>query len=375
MRIDLFEFLEGVFRGLVYFFYNAVETLWILALHPWRGGSWLYRAYTQKGRQQIGGLTFLFLIFFIFFGLFTQAFTNNGVDLAAMARTPFKLDSEDAWRSVLSAAVSTVLLDSMGRLYFRWRVPKHARRRRRLLAQLEYALTWPVLFLLLAPLIALLMIGTEGFNGLAALVFSAPVGMLLSLGATAPAAAALRMKPHPRRRRVKRSRWQWFGFIAGRLAVQLGILLIIVAAALAGSLTRSALATPFAPPDPKAEPFAGTLDPVALRCTIEGESLLIELVLHNRTSAPVLFDPTLDARLHVTRGPEEDFGGLAMRLLDSQGSALIQPHQGAVFQLAAIDPKVETMRKGSTCDVISRQGERRVWIAEFKAVEIGGTKP
>ena len=345
MRIDLFEFLEGIFRGLVYFFYNAVETLWILTLHPWRGGLWLYRAYSQKDRQQIGGLTFLFLIFFIFFGLFAQAASDKGVDFRGMLGKPLRLDSDEAWRTVLSAATSTVLLDSIARLYFRARVPDSLRRRKQLLATFEYSLTWPALLLVLLPFAGLLQFqAAEAFDGLWILFLSAPAAALLCFIAASPAALALRVHPHPWKRRPDLTWPQRIGKIAARLGIQFGIMLLVLGATVAGAAVMITFAG-------AGSPTSNFLRPVALRCWVEPGRLRVQVALHNPNDAPILLNPGADTALTVMASDE---GGYVdngrLRSLDGGDAppVLVQPRQGVVLDLAG-DVAVGRLSPGNVC--------------------------
>ena len=68
MSVDLFDLLEGLFKGTVFFFYNVLETAFLLFRHPFRAPGYLDAAYRMKGRRQIGGLTFMFLAFFTTMG-------------------------------------------------------------------------------------------------------------------------------------------------------------------------------------------------------------------------------------------------------------------------------------------------------------------
>ena len=69
MNVDLFDLLEGLFNGLVFFVYNALETAARLLRHPFRAPGYLSAAFRTKGRRQISGLTFMFLTFFTVLGL------------------------------------------------------------------------------------------------------------------------------------------------------------------------------------------------------------------------------------------------------------------------------------------------------------------
>jgi len=74
MRVDLFDLLEGLFKGIVFFIYNALETGFLLFRYPFRAPVYLSAAYRMKGRRQIGGTTFMFLALFVMLGLMNLIF-------------------------------------------------------------------------------------------------------------------------------------------------------------------------------------------------------------------------------------------------------------------------------------------------------------
>jgi len=362
MQIDLFEFLESIFRGLVYFFYNAVETLWILTVHPWRGPAWLYRTYTQKDRKQIGGLTFLFLILFLFFGLCARMFSVTEFRLQEVLGKPLALGSDETWRTVVSAAASTVLLDSISRLYFRWRVPYNVRRRRRLLAMFEYSLAWPVLLMALLPFGALTAAGTKiPDNAAIAVMFSIPFAMLLSLIAAAPASAGLRMQPPVRTRKGQHHKWSRRASATLTGGIQLGITLVVASAILSGGFLMIMLTASESPSH-----VPGRLDPIALRCRFALGQLQAVAVLQNNTDLPVLLEPVSDTVLEVGSWDGALDRALAVRPADNQPEeVVVQPHQSQMLRvIAAVDPGKPTLERGNFCS-LERSGRGAVAIGPF----------
>lgn len=143
MRVDFFELIEGLFRGVVYFFYNLVETIYILLRYPRRGPARLYRIYKRKDRQQLGGLTLLFTLLFILFA--GAAIADNRVDVRSTLSAP--LSGRFGWESILCALASTVAIDAAARLFLRFRYKQNSRKREIALTLFEYALVWPMVIL------------------------------------------------------------------------------------------------------------------------------------------------------------------------------------------------------------------------------------
>lgn len=143
--MDLFTILESLFRGVVYFFYNLVETIYVLLRHPRRGPARMYRRYKRKGRQQLGGLTLLFTLLFILFA--GAAIADNRLDVGATVSAPLDMSGEFVWVSLLCALVSTVATDAAARLFLRFRYRRRSEKREIALTLFEYALAWPMVVL------------------------------------------------------------------------------------------------------------------------------------------------------------------------------------------------------------------------------------
>lgn len=176
MRIDLFELIEGLFRGIVYFIYNLVETTAAVVRHPIKGPIRLYRLHVRTERRQIGGLTYLFLVSVVLqwvllnWVLFSsvddyvvQANQPSGLSgwrerLAALSLTAPTFDLDALWPLILGSIVSTVIIDAVLRLVLRGRFPRRVRYRQMLLAGSEYALLWMILAALMAAILFALVV-------------------------------------------------------------------------------------------------------------------------------------------------------------------------------------------------------------------------
>lgn len=208
MRIDLFEFVEGLFRGIVYFIYNVVETTAAIIRHPIKGPIRLYRLHITTERRQLGGLTYLFIASLLLqwvvlhwllstSRVFYERESAGPSDLsalreklAAISLSPPTFDIDTLWPLILGSLVSTVIIDAVLRLALRWRFPRRVRRRQMLLAACEYSLLWMILAALSGAVISTLLVDVDrGQLDLAGLYLW---GGLAVLAASFPAAAILR---------------------------------------------------------------------------------------------------------------------------------------------------------------------------------------
>jgi hypothetical protein len=143
--MDLFTMLEALFRGVVHFFYNLVETIYVLLRHPRRGPARLYRRYKRHATQQLGGLTLLFTLLFILFA--GAAVADSTVDVRTTFTAPLDVSGPFAWATLLCALLSTVALDASARLLLRFRFPERRQKREIAITLFEYALAWPMVVL------------------------------------------------------------------------------------------------------------------------------------------------------------------------------------------------------------------------------------
>lgn len=147
MQINLFDLIEGFFSGVVYFFYNAVATIFELLRHPFRAPLRLYLKYRSKNQRQIGGLTFLFLVFFgLMLGIALSAFGNTTATETGMAIfvSGDFLAGGAIWPAALSALISTTVADAMLRLFLRAKLRNRPLRRAATLNAVEFSLLWPI---------------------------------------------------------------------------------------------------------------------------------------------------------------------------------------------------------------------------------------
>ena len=163
LRIDLFDLVDGLFRGVVYFFYNIFETIIHLVRRPFRGPLRLYRKRRQPDVRQLAGPTFLFLSFAAFFAVYHAMLARHeygdaegeaaiGDQLAAAVTSTPSLDADWLWLVLATGLTATVVVDASLRLVLS--SPGFGTRARRALVQegVEYALFWPILLLLVLSL-------------------------------------------------------------------------------------------------------------------------------------------------------------------------------------------------------------------------------
>jgi hypothetical protein len=162
LRLDLFDLVDGLFRGVVYFFYNIFETVVHLVRRPFRGPLKLYRRRRQPAIRQLAGPTFLFLCFFAFSAAYHFQLKRiaGGIDphLAtqeiraadvanAVVRTP-GVDADWLWLVLVTSLTATVAVDAVLRLVFSSRRFGTPSRRALAVEAVEYALFWPILLVL-----------------------------------------------------------------------------------------------------------------------------------------------------------------------------------------------------------------------------------
>ena len=304
MRIDVFEFLEGLIRGLVLFIYNFVETIWQLTTAPRWGVLKLYRASADPRRKQLGGLTFLFLLFFLAaiartpLLLLALGFGDvSGSLLKALNATP-RIGSDALWAPVVGALAATMIVDAPCRLLLRWRWPRRPVRRRMLLAGFEYLLTWPILFLVVGRLAALWKDAARGGT------YPNPV---IDLGLLAVGVALALLVAHPAAgwlvRMVNANASRHGGRGLSRRVAEVATLALTAIAMTAGERLGDLVGDQAAHDANRGAPFA-RLEPIALHCALAGPAAgapYAELALVNLVSYPVALDPAADLRIELFR--------------------------------------------------------------------------
>jgi len=336
MRIDLFDFVESVFRGFIYFIYNVFWTLWSLTVSPRRGPVRLHRAYQRASQRQIGGLTFLFLLIFMLFG---AASVLSGGDAIGVLKSAPNLQSDAVWLPLLGAMIGTVLIDASLRIILRLRLPQRPGKRAILLSVLEYSLTWPVIFAFFAPLAILVPI--EGLDAFIFVIFIVPLFWLIAIATCAPAADFVlycgRRHGRPRpargiRRCLKRTLLQVLIF---------GLMFVAVST---GGYTAIWLSE-------EGEELAGydTLPVTYLRCVRDGAQLRVTAALHNPTDEAVVAELGRDVVLELTL-PTSTADGAPQRVQpplrptnsQASGMLLLSPGGSQLVDLTApLEPEVE----------------------------------
>jgi hypothetical protein len=195
VRIDLFEVFEGVIRGLITFFYSLITALVTMMCHPLRGPLRLESANLRArfnraplslgGRvlrsesRQIGGISFLFLVFFLQIGLFGDLWLEGPMKFGrAIAWAPH-LDSDAVWPPLLGALVSVIIIDAVLRVIARIRVPDRGIRRRLTRGGVQYGLSFGILILLISlSTLKLSMISVRRDLNLIAFMIDIPVIIL-----------------------------------------------------------------------------------------------------------------------------------------------------------------------------------------------------
>ncbi len=312
MRIDLFEFLDGLFRGILYFFYNLAESAFWVVRRPIRGPALLYRVHKDKTRRQLGGLTFLFVTYFaVYASLYFLADPQSGPPLlrTMMPALGGSFDISWWWVVFLASVVSTIIVDALLRIVLRLRFRKR-RVRERILGTTEYALFLPVL---LATPWAAILVASNLFSllspvdwgallrGLAALVLVGSV-------ATIPAAASFwpslrRGRAHGRRREARQGPAAAIRAAGARALPFAPRSIALSTLAALASLTGAGLGFMHI--------FSQTilqdrLIVEQLECRILEDRPYIDVVLHNRSQAtvPVNFE---DLSLHIGRARQDEF--------------------------------------------------------------------
>jgi hypothetical protein len=163
MWTNLFELLDGLFRGIIYFFYNFVETAYRVIRHPTAGPLFLFRKNRNPAQRQIGGLTFLFLTFFILFSFFLERSDTRELELLSETISGLpNLEINSLWPTVAGALVGTVAVDAPIRLFLWWRLSRNRLRREIILGSIHYAIFVPVLVGLAGVIFAFRIVEIEG---------------------------------------------------------------------------------------------------------------------------------------------------------------------------------------------------------------------
>jgi hypothetical protein len=142
MGTNVFNLIEGFFRGVIFFLYNTASSLFAAAVDPLHAPVRLQQRNGDPTEQQISSQTFLLITFFLCLG--GASLYGVGSEFARTHVTGDEVRSDDFSHLLAMSVIATVLLDAPLRLFF----SETFRARQRLftvrLAVVEYALLWPV---------------------------------------------------------------------------------------------------------------------------------------------------------------------------------------------------------------------------------------
>ncbi|MBV8686911.1 MAG: hypothetical protein JOZ90_06945 [Alphaproteobacteria bacterium] len=300
MTADLFDLIDGLFRGVVYFFYNLAETAYMAIAFPFRGPRYLYRLHKTADRRQMGSVTFVFLSIFLLYPLSLWLFGDIGdlVSKAGDALASYPSFGGRAWWSLIAASLTaTTLFDAALRIVLRLgRAGRHARERTRSLV--EYACFLPLAAMI--PVEGALLVEWIGRS-----IFGGSLGHLYAVGALGLAGAALLAIPagahlageaaclppppayvfpppgpaaSPGERLAARLRHHRATFAT------LLLVLLLAAATGAGGWVGIRLYSDYF--------YSGeALNVDLLRCTAQGQALSVDAVVRNDTGGPLLVEP------------------------------------------------------------------------------------
>lgn len=348
MRIDLFEFVEGIFRGFIYFFYNLFATLWDLARRPRRGPVRRYRAYLRASRQQIGGLTFLFVVIFTIFGLSAALATEKPT---AIFGSPFNFAGEAAWLPLLGAMLATVLVDAPLRLLLHWRLRRRERRRRLVLELVEYSLSWPLLLGFGAPIIVLTF--DLPFDSLAAVLLAILVLWLIAWLACGPAARFLLAGLRGGRARPRGG--------VGRLALQLGTQLAMFLLLFMGVVSGGGFSIYIGESAAEPRSVEEVLELPYLRCFLDDPNPHVVVAARNPGKAPIFLDVDRELVVRVSdRGEIEELNAFELPLIAEGGRdampLMIEPGATKLLRLSAEGRPGRPFAEGDLCMLRALRG-------------------
>jgi hypothetical protein len=351
MRIDLFDFVEGVFRGFIYFFYNVFATLWDLASRPRRAPLRRYRAYLKTSKQQVGGLTFLFVLIFAVFGL-TPAI-GSGEGLGKVFSAPPNLGGQEVWFPLAGAMLATVLIDAPLRLLLHRSLGNRHRKRRLVLELIEYSLAWPLLLGVLVPIL-LVVASDRGWVSIATLLAGSLLVWLITILACGPAARFLLVglcrKPVSAGRSAAR--------LVRQGAAQFILFVWLLFSIAVGALFSAHLALSAAEPHAVEE----VLELPHLRCFLDGPNPHVVVAAKNPGKSPIFLDVDRELVVRVSDPDEmEELNAFELTLIAEGGRdalpLVIEPGATKLLRLAAEGRPRRPFAEGDLCML------RAVWGA------------
>lgn len=329
LRFDLFEFLERSLRGFVDSLRNILLTVALLARYPVRGPRVAERRFRDQSRRQIGGLTLLFIAFFLVLSLAASG-RLGPLEWSERARqvvaTGFTFQWSSLWPPLIGALTSTVLLDVLIRIWLRTNSPLGLVQRKVATETVEYALFLPSLSLALWYLLVLEI--PPGWAG-AAVLLVASVLLYLSVAAATRVLRTTVEGALP----IKQS-WSPVGAPFGTLVVLVLSLAAGVSVARALQIRTDAIVLD----SQSTMQFIGDV-----RCPRTGGDLEIELMLTNWSDRPIFVDlanttTVLLATSVSQEGSREVIKGYHTILSDIDALTLVEPGRSALVR-AKIDTK------------------------------------
>jgi hypothetical protein len=273
MRGDLFELIDGLFRGTVYFLYNVIETIFWAARHPFRGPRRLYRAHCRSDKHQIAGITTLFLTYLFAYWFYLNSYSGAPGPSEILSRS-LTLPGDKLWPALAASLVSATIVDSMLRIYARARVRQETRRRK-LVGTTEYALLLPTP---VATAVGSAFPGEFGFDDYWR---EAAIGLLLCCVLILPAASHFRSQGWSPA--GKRKSWSQRLRLPSPdvIAIAFGLILLLMVAGKAGSSVVIELAE-------VQIADAGVVEIADLNCHLGAQVPHVDAVIRNGTTEPLL---------------------------------------------------------------------------------------
>lgn len=383
VRIDLFELIEGFFSGVIFFLYNAVWSIVQLVRRPFSAPLRLYLRHRSRERRQIGGLTFLFLLFFMLMLILVPTFSETDVQTlsrAGRAVIAGEFDGGTFWPVVVSALIGTTIVDAMLRLVIKTRLRDRPVRAETTLGAIEFAYLMPLLGLgglILVPAAIIIAYDPPGEwiagTGLYTAIPAGLIGLVLFSLAPLPPLALLHSGLRPLRRSRPGLPRRWVNLAGGVLAIWL-LTLTACIAALAPAIIRIKLAERAA-----VERMAGSakvIDVIELDCRLEGDRPYVDALLLNRTERPTLLRPReLEVMVGAPRlgVPEHRFRAWDV----AAPPVLIQPG-ATIFARFRLRPVAGFTRTGEQVCWLrapSREGAGNEFIARTGGAERGFVLP
>lgn len=324
MKVDLFELLEGLFHGVVFFFYNVVDTAWQLVTSPSKAPVALFRRFSRKHSRQTGSLTLLAISFLGIYWLTLPFGFGQRSLLSEISQTlaPAMISSNQWWPLILAALATTAVTDGGLRMWLRIRLPKQRLTRDIVRSTVEYALFLPAA-IILAGLIAAVTLISEGIS-LRPVAISIFVVAIVAIVAAIQPAALLLCAGEKKAGRKSGSAARQSRLVRVWPRHLAMIALVAAAVAVGVNVARAARAAGGVSKTPDV-----TL--TYLRCSLRADQPSIEAVVFNSTELPITID--VDREFSVAIGEGGDLILRAVRQTHPSGAPLVlQPRHAELIK-------------------------------------------